>query len=260
LTNGKSRVGEFKLACKKHACTGTELALLTRSVQLKQTLLELVPAAGRQMLDARAAILHIPAETPAVVTKKRNREMKNKQKAKRPSSDSDSESDDESRSPTWERSFCTKMWARRGTCAGINTDPNVMVTFGDVFHVLWRAAEAFAVNKGLTIVDLDGGKTGEEMTSDRQHPGGVNGKFCGAEVLQLQRSGFLRSEFDVYKLSQHTRRLLLLHAPTREWSKKPVLWQSWSAPNKHIRAWRSRQHHAASRKYKSAKKNCMTKQ
>jgi hypothetical protein len=52
------------------------------------------------------------------------------------------------------------------------------------------------VRKGLTIVDLDGGKTGEEMASDRQYPGGVNGKFCVAEVLK--RSGFLRSELDVF--------------------------------------------------------------
>jgi hypothetical protein len=49
------------------------------------------------------------------------------------------------------------------------------VRFGDVFHVSWRAEEAFAVSKGLTIVDLDGGKTGEEMASDRQYPGGRNG-------------------------------------------------------------------------------------
>ena len=34
------------------------------------------------------------------------------------------------------------------------------------------------------------------MASDRQYPGGVIGKFCGAEVLE--RSGFLRSEFDVF--------------------------------------------------------------
>jgi hypothetical protein len=80
--------------------------------------------------------------------------------------------------------------------AGINTDPSVMVTFDDVFHVSWRAAEAIAASKGLTIFDLDGGKTGEEMASDRQYPGGVNGKFCGAEVLE--RSGFLRSQFDVF--------------------------------------------------------------
>jgi hypothetical protein len=77
-----------------------------------------------------------------------------------------------------------------------------MVTFGDVFHVLWRAAEAFALNKGLTLVDLDGGKTGEEMASDRQYPGGVIGKFCGADVLQ--RSGFLRSEFDVFVAAHAT--------------------------------------------------------
>jgi hypothetical protein len=73
LTNGKSRIGEFKLACKKRACTGTELAL--------QQL------AG-QMLDARAAILRPPAGALAVViSKKRKREMKEKRKAKCPSSD-----------------------------------------------------------------------------------------------------------------------------------------------------------------------------
>jgi hypothetical protein len=51
--NKKSRIGEFKLSFKlsfkKRGCTGTELALLTRSVQLWQKLLELVPAAARQM-------------------------------------------------------------------------------------------------------------------------------------------------------------------------------------------------------------------
>jgi hypothetical protein len=51
----------------------------------------------------------------------------------------------------------------------------VKFKFSDVFHVSWRAAEAFAVSKGLTKVDLDGGKTGEEMASDRQYPGGMNG-------------------------------------------------------------------------------------
>jgi hypothetical protein len=95
--NEKSRIGEFKLACKKRGCTGTELALLTRSVQLKQKLLELFPAAARQILDARAAILRPPAGAPAVlISKKRKGEVKDKRKAKRPSSDSDSESDDES--------------------------------------------------------------------------------------------------------------------------------------------------------------------
>jgi hypothetical protein len=83
LISGKSRIGEFELACKKRACTGTEIALLTRSDQVKQKLLELVPAAARQMLDARAAIQHPPAGTLAVVTsKKRKREMKDKRKAK----------------------------------------------------------------------------------------------------------------------------------------------------------------------------------
>jgi hypothetical protein len=61
-------------------------------------------------------------------------------------------------SPTWKRTF--RAWGEEED-AGINTDPSVMVKFGDVFHVSWRAAEAFAVRKGLTIVDLDGGKTGE---------------------------------------------------------------------------------------------------
>jgi hypothetical protein len=98
LTNGKSRIGEFKLACKKRACTGTELALLTRSVQLKQKLLELVPAAARQTLDARAAILHPPAGACTSCCDQQEAKAGNEgqAKAKRPSSDSDSESDDES--------------------------------------------------------------------------------------------------------------------------------------------------------------------
>jgi hypothetical protein len=77
-------------------------------------------------------------------------------------------------SPTWKRRFRT--WSEEGD-AFINTgtDPSGMVKFGGVFHVSWRAAEAFAVSKGLIIVDLDGGKTGEEMASDRQYPGGMNG-------------------------------------------------------------------------------------
>jgi hypothetical protein len=79
--------------------------------------------------------------------------------------------------------------------AGINTDPNVTVTFGDVFHVSWRAADTFAVSKWLTMVVVDGGKIGEEMASDRQYPSGMNGKFCGAKILE--RSGFLRLELDV---------------------------------------------------------------
>jgi hypothetical protein len=187
--NGKSRIGDFKLACKERGYTGTELALLTRSVQLKQKLLEHVPAAARQMLVARAAILRPPAGALAVLTsKKRKREMKDKRKAKRPRSDTNSEFIDESEEFDVEEEFSYEDVGEEGD-AGINTDPNV--TFGDVFHVSWRAAEAFAVSKGLIIVDLDGDKTGEEMASDRQYPGGVNCKFSGAEVLE--RLGFLRS-------------------------------------------------------------------
>jgi hypothetical protein len=77
-------------------------------------------------------------------------------------------------SPTWGRIFRTWPWGEEGD-AGINTDPSGIVKFGAVFHVSWRAAEAFAVSKGLTMVDLDGGKTGEEMASDRQYQGGMNG-------------------------------------------------------------------------------------
>jgi hypothetical protein len=69
------------------------------------------------------------------------------------------------RSPTWKRSFRT--WGEEGD-AGINIDPSgVIVKFGDVvvFHVSWRAAEAFAAceQRADYIVDLDGGKTGEEL-------------------------------------------------------------------------------------------------
>jgi hypothetical protein len=60
----------------------------------------------------------------------------------------------------------------------------------------WQAAQAFAVNKGLTVVDLDDVKTGEELASENQYPGGVAGKFCGAEVLE--RSGFALSEFKAF--------------------------------------------------------------
>jgi hypothetical protein len=35
-------------------------------------------------------------------------------------------------------------------------------------------------SKWLTIVDLDGVKTGEEIASDRQYPREVIGKFCVA--------------------------------------------------------------------------------
>ena len=80
--------------------------------------------------------------------------------------------------------------------AGANADPNDQVTFGDVHGVSWRAAEAFAVSKGLTVVDLDGAKTGEELAGDGQYPGGALGKYCGAEVLE--RSGFARAEFDAF--------------------------------------------------------------
>jgi hypothetical protein len=127
--NGKSRIGEFKLACKKRGCTGTELALLTRSVQLKQKLLELVPAAARQILDARAAILRPPAGAPAVlISKKRKGEVKDKRKAKRPSSDLDSKSDDESEESNVEEEFSYEYVGEKEGDAGIITDPNVMVT------------------------------------------------------------------------------------------------------------------------------------
>jgi hypothetical protein len=149
-----SRIGEFKLTCKKRGFTGTELVLLTRSGQLNQKLLELVPAAARQMLDACAAILRPPARAPAVLTiKKRKREVKDKRKAKFPNSDSDSTSDNESEESNVEEQFSYEDVGEEGD-AGINTDPNVTVMFGDVFHVSGRAAEAFAVSKfkGLTTL------------------------------------------------------------------------------------------------------------
>jgi hypothetical protein len=40
------------------------------------------------------------------------------------------------------------------------------------------------------------------MASNRQYPGGGNGKLCGAEVLQ--RSGFLRSDFEVFVAAHAT--------------------------------------------------------
>jgi hypothetical protein len=51
----------------------------------------------------------------------------------------------------------------------------------------WWVAQASAVSKGLTVIDLDGVKTGEH-----KYPGG-SGKFCGDEVLK--RLGFTLSDF-----------------------------------------------------------------
>jgi hypothetical protein len=77
------------------------------------------------------------------------------------------------RNPTWKTSFCT--WCEEGD-AGINTyRPKCDGEFRRRIPRLVGAAEAFAVSKGLTIVALDGGKTGEEMASDRRYPGGMNG-------------------------------------------------------------------------------------
>jgi hypothetical protein len=43
-----------------------------------------------------------------------------------------------------------------------------MATYTDVYHVSWQAVQASAISKGLTVVGLDGAKTGEELASKKQ--------------------------------------------------------------------------------------------
>jgi hypothetical protein len=89
--------------------------------------------------------------------------VKDKRKAKIPRCDSDSESDDESEESDVhvEEEFSYKDVSEDGD-AGTRALASRPI---QIFYVSGRAAETFAVRKGLTVVDLDCGNTGEEMAS-----------------------------------------------------------------------------------------------
>ena len=80
--------------------------------------------------------------------------------------------------------------AQQASRVRAGADNQAKATFHEVVGVSWQAAESFAVERGLTLVNSDGGgKSSEHLAADKEYPRGVLGKAMGASVIE--RCGFL---------------------------------------------------------------------
>ena len=150
---GKWGNDQLKRALTKRGCGKSQLALLVRKIQFQTKLREVLTAEERRALDTRAAVLKEEAEQEAATaaalpkkTKKRKRKV------------AESSEEDEGNAAGQEEDEQQEIFVMASQLAPRARQSHgklTKATFHHAVSVSWQAAQSFAVQCGLTLVDFD---------------------------------------------------------------------------------------------------------